>query len=261
MDGRALMTFGLMAACSVSTTSVEPGPGSRAAEPLLVLAAADLQFALSEVIARYEAESGHRPIATFGSTGNLSRQIENGAPADLFFAADESFLLGLERKGLLLEGTRQPYAIGRIVIVASRTAPVQVTTLRDLLQPELRAIAIANPEHAPYGRAAKEALQAAGLWDRVESRLVLGENISHTFQFVQTGNADAGIVALSVALGAPGTRYNLVDDSLHGPLRQFAAVLKASKQPEAAREFLAYVNGPTGRPIMKKYGFVLPGDL
>ena len=234
--------------------------GGEADEPLVILAASDLQFALTEIVAQYAIETGRRPTVAFGSTGNLSQQIENGAPADLFFAADESFLLGLDRKGLLVENTRQPYGVGRITLTPARALTVEVTSLRDLLRPEVKTVAIANPEHAPYGLAAKQALQAAGAWDAVEPKLVLGENISQTFQFVQTGNADVGIVALSVVLGVPGTQYTLVDDALHQPLRQFAAVLIASKQRAEARAFLDYVNGVRGRPIMKKFGFTLPGE-
>jgi molybdate transport system substrate-binding protein len=231
------------------------------AYPLLVLAAADLQFALQQIADQYERERQRKVTLTFGSTGNLSQQIENGAPADLFFAADESFLAGLERKGLVVEGTRGLYAVGRIVIAPAKTAPFGAKTLQDLLQPEVKKVAIANPEHAPYGAAAKQALRAAQVWERVEPKLVLGENIAQTFQFVQTGNAEAGIVALSVVLGVPGTSYTLIDQALHLPLRQAAGVIATSKQPEVAREFLAFVNGPSGRPIMKQYGFLLPEEL
>ena len=146
------------------------------------------------------------------------------------------------------------------MIAPAKSAVVEPKSLKDLGRPELKKIAIANPEHAPYGRAAKQALQAKGLWNQVESKLVLGENIAQTFQLVQTGNADAGIVALSVALGNPGVSYTLIDEALHAPLLQAASVLKNSRQPEAAQAFLEFVNGPSGRPIMRKYGFVLPGE-
>jgi molybdate transport system substrate-binding protein len=232
-----------------------------AEEPLLVLAAADLQYALPEIAAAYEATSGRKTVLTFGSTGAFSAQIENGAPADVFFAANESFIDALVAKGLLRGETRQLYAVGRIVLTSASSAPVQARTLEDLRRAEIRTVAIANPEHAPYGLAAQQALQAAGLWTAIEPKLVLGENIAQTFQFVQTGNADAGIVALSIVLGVPGTAYTLIDDSLHAPIAQAAAVLTSSKQPETAQAFLAFVNGEPGRPIMKRYGFVLPGEL
>lgn len=230
-------------------------------DPLLILAAADLQYAMAEMVAAYTAETGRKPTVSFGSTGNFTQQIANGAPGDVFFAANESFIDDLEAKELLLGGTRQLYAIGRITVTWASTVPFEAVSVEDLARPELKKIAIANPEHAPYGLAAKQALQSAGLWDLVEPKLVYGENIAQTFQFIQTGNADAGIVALSVVLGLPGTRFSLIDDTLHAPLRQAAAVIRTSRQPEEAQAFLAFVNGPTGREIMKRYGFVLPGEL
>jgi molybdate transport system substrate-binding protein len=256
----ALCAVGLMlVACAVPadgrSTSPEP---VRSAEPLLVLAASDLQFALAEVAERFETEANQPVTFVFGSTGNLAHQIEQGAPADVFFAANESFVDNLERRGHLLEGTRQVYAIGRIVLTRAAGTTIEVTTLEHLLPDEIRTVAIANPEHAPYGMAAKQALETAGLWERVRPKLVLGENISQAFQFVQTGNADAGIVALSVALGVPGTDYALIDAGLHAPLVQAAAVIGRTPQPAAAHEFLVYVNGPVGRPIMERHGFVLP---
>jgi len=189
-----------------SCVGVNSRPAVPANEPLILFAAADLQFALTEIATDFAAQGHATPSISFGSTGTFTQQIENGAPADVFFAADESYLAALEAKGLVLGGTRQPYAVGRIVLVERSGLP-PVTALSDLARPEIRKVAIANPEHAPYGRAAREALLRSGAWPSVEPKLVLGENISQTFQFVQTGNADAGIVALSLALGVPGTRY------------------------------------------------------
>jgi molybdate transport system substrate-binding protein len=249
-----------------SSSPATPSPGATAsrrassAEPLLVLAASDLQYAMEEVAAAYEAAGNRKPTLTFGSTGNFTAQIENGAPADLFFAADEGFIDRLLAKELILDDTRQLYATGRIVVTSARSAPLPAQTLQDLTRPELKVIAIANPEHAPYGRAAQQALQSSGVWPSVEPKLVLGENISETFQLIQTGNADAGIVALSIAMGVPDSSYALVDEALHLPLRQAVGVLKGSRQPDAARAFVAFVNGEQGRPIMRKYGFVLPGE-
>ena len=245
----------LVASC-VGANNVPAVPAS---EPLIVFAAADLQFALTEIATDFAAQGHATPSISFGSTGTFTQQIENGAPADVFFAADESYLAALAAKGLVLGGTRQPYAVGRIVLVERSGLP-PVTALSDLAQPQIRKVAIANPEHAPYGRAAREALLRSGAWPSVEPKLVLGENISQTFQFVQTGNADAGIVALSLALGVPGTRYTLISASLHDPIVQAAAVLARTRQPALARAFLAYLNGPDGRRIMKKYGFTLPEE-
>ncbi|HEY3118245.1 MAG TPA: molybdate ABC transporter substrate-binding protein [Chloroflexota bacterium] len=238
-----------------------PSPGTaNPGQPLIALAASDLQFALPEIVASYERETGRKVTVSFGSTGNLSQQIANGAPADVFFTADASFLADLEAQGLLVPGSSQSYAVGRLVLVSAPAAPVQLTTLEDLTRPEVRSIAVANPEHAPYGRAAQQALKSAGLWDILQPKLVLAEDISQTAQYVRSGNADAGLVALSVILGAPGTPYAIVDPSLYPPLRQVAAVLTASNEVAAARDFLNYVDGPSGRPTMIKYGFVLPGE-
>jgi len=159
----------------------------------------------------------------------------------------------------VLAGTRQLYAIGRVVLVERAGLP-PITSLADLSRADVRRIAIANPDHAPYGRAARDALMRVGLWSSLQPKLVLGENISQTFQFVATGNADAGIVALSLAIGAPGTRHTIIDPALHDPIAQSAGVLARTHQPMAAREFIAFVNGPLGRPIMKNYGFTLPGE-
>jgi molybdate transport system substrate-binding protein len=250
----------LLAGCgrSAPAASTDASP-SRDGE-LIVFAASDLQLALGDVATAFAAAGHPKPAISFGSTGTLSQQLENGAPADVFFAADESYLAGLERKGLVAVGTRQVYAIGRIALV-ERAGVTPVTTLADLQRPEVRRIAIANPEHAPYGRAAREALTRAGLWSALGPKLVLGENVSQALQFVHTGNADAGIVALTLALGAPGTRYSTIDATLHDPITQAAAVMARTRRPTAAREFVAFVSGPIARPIMKKYGFALPGEV
>jgi molybdate transport system substrate-binding protein len=255
----------VLVAAIVSVTCVPAAPGavvpstSPAREELIVFAASDLQFALAEVSDAFAVAGRPKPTLSFGSTGTLSQQIENGAPADVFFAADEAYVIGLEQKGLLLAGTRQLYAIGRIVLV-ERAGLSPVTVLADLVRSDVGRVAIANPDHAPYGRAARDAMMRVGLWPALQPRLVLGENVSQTFQFVRTGNADAGVVALSLAIGTPGTRYSLIDVALHDPIAQAAGVLARSRQSAAAREFLAFVNGPSGRPIMRKYGFTLPGE-
>ena len=246
-------------------SDVAPSPAtvagdSPAAEPLVVLAASDLQFALPDIAARYQEATGRRVTVALGSTGTFATQIENGAPADLFFAADRSFVDRLERRGLIVEGSRRIYAIGRLAIAPAPNAAFPPSSIEDLARPELKKIAIANPEHAPYGRAARQAIDARGLGSQLEPKLVLAENIAQAFQFVQTGNADAGIVALSVVLGVPGAPYTLIDPSLHGPLTQEAAVVKGSRQPAAAEDFLAFVTGPTGRPILERYGFGLPDE-
>jgi molybdate transport system substrate-binding protein len=151
------------------------------------------------------------------------------------------------------------YARGRIVLAVNRASGLYVTTLQDLLSEEITHIAIANPEHAPYGLAAQEALQSAGVWEQIQPRLVYGENVRQALQYIQSGDAEAGIVSLSVA-NVPEITWLLIEDSLHTPLDQALAVVSSSLHKDLALAFAAFINGPQGRPIMQKYGFILPGE-
>jgi len=238
--------------------------GPAAAQPgqpmLAVYAAADLVFAFKEIVPLFEKSTGVKVTLVLGSTGNLATQIAHGAPADVFFAADHSFVDGLSARDAVIPGTQSLYAQGRIVLAVSKKAGVAVRDLRDLVSAEVRRIAIANPAHAPYGRAARQALEARGLWERVQPKLVYGENIRQTLQFVQTGAVEAGIVALSV-VDVPEVVAVPVDPKLYRPLNQMAAVVKRSARPELALAFIQFLNGAEGRPIMKRYGFLLPGEF
>jgi molybdate transport system substrate-binding protein len=235
---------------------------ARAADPppLTVFAAADLAFAFKDLAPRFEQAAGTRVTLVFGSTGNFAHQLRQGAPADVFFAADESFVTALVAEGALLAETRTLYAQGRIVLATVKAFGPKLTELRGLLDPKVRRVAIANPAHAPYGRAAEAALRKAGVWEAVRGKLVYGENIRHTLQFLQTGAVDAGIVARSVA-SVPEIDWVPIDPSLHAPLNQAAAVVRRSPRPELGLAFIQFVNGPEGRPIMKRYGFMLPGEF
>lgn len=246
-----------LASCQADSSS---GTGKAAVESITVGAAADLRFAFAEIAELFQNETGRKVVFNFSSTGVLATQIENGAPIDVFAAANVQFVDDLRAKGKIMSDSQQLYAVGRIVLASNKKSVVTVRVLNDLARPEVRRIAIANPEHAPYGAAAKQALEASGLWERVKPKLVYGENISQAMQYVQTGNAEAGIIALSVA-NMPEIDYVLVDDSLHQPLKQALAVVSSTKQEKASREFIAFINGPQGRPIMKKYGYLLPGEL
>lgn len=234
---------------------------AHAVEPpaLTVFAAADLAFALKEIAARFEKATGTKVVLVLGSTGNLAKQIEHGAPADLFFAANESFVDSLVTRGAVIRETRAMYAQGRIVLAVPKGGGA-VPPLRMLREPRFKRIGIANPAHAPYGTAAAEALRAVGIWDDVRARLVYGENIRQTLQFLQAGAVDAAIVALSVA-AVPEIEWAAIDPALHRPLDQVAAVVRRSPRPELALGFLQFVNGVEGRPIMKRYGFLLPGEF
>ena len=244
---------------------IAPGVRSAQGNPVVeVAAAADTRFALDELAAQFMRREGVQVQVTYGSSGQLAAQIEQGAPFDLFFSADEPLIRHLGAQGLIVEQTEQIYAIGRIVLWVPRDSPIDPQQgLRILTNDRIRFIAIANPDHAPYGRAAAQALRASGLWDQVHAKLVLGENISQTLQFARTGNADVGIIALSLAIAPPVQhtgRYGLIPSSLHDPIRQAAGVIARSPRPEQAKAFLAFVTGPEGRHVLRQYGFVLPGE-
>lgn len=257
---------GLLSLLAINLTACGAGQPASARfstssnDALLVAAASDLQFAFTEIGALFEQERGHKVIFSFGSTGNLTTQIENGAPFDIMAAANEAFIEHLREKDLIIPDTQQLYAQGRIVLAVNRESGLRATTLADLLDPAITRVAIANPEHAPYGRAAMEALQSAGIWAEIQPKVVLGENVRQALQFIQTGDAPAGIVALSIA-EAPEISYVPLEANLHQPLNQALAVINRTPREAIARDFIEFVNGPTGRPLMKKYGFLLPGEF
>jgi molybdate transport system substrate-binding protein len=227
-----------------------------------IAAAADLQFAIGELSETFEKQTGTKVNATYGSSGNFFSQIQNGAPFDLFFSADIEYPRRLEVAGLAEPGSLYEYAVGRVVIWTPPNAKVDVTkhgwkTLQDA---SVEKFAIANPDHAPYGHAAVAALQKAGIYESVKNKLVYGENISQAAQFAQSGNAQAGIVALSLAVSPAmrnGKRWEIPAD-MHPALEQGVIVLKGATNKEAARAFLEYVKSTAGRAILAKYGFAFP---
>lgn len=239
--------------------------GSRAEEPPLVAAASDLQFALAEAAAAFEKETGLAVRLAFGSSGNFVRQIHQGAPFQLFLSADEDYVLQLAEAGLTRdEGVL--YALGRIVIIAPPGSAVVPDAGLDglraaLAQGRVTKFAIANPEHAPYGRRAEEALRHAGLWDEIKDRLVLGENVSQAAQFALSGSTAGGIVAYSLALSpkiAGKARFALIPQDRHAPLSQRMVLLKDAG--DTALRFYSYLQQPSARAILKRYGFALPGE-
>jgi len=255
------MVAGLLAAWSLSFPSPPPTTSVAAPAPvtLTVSAAADLSYAFPEIGHRWEQETGHKVVFNFGSTGQLAQQIERGAPVDVFAAANQSFIEQLDQAGLVFSDTKAVYGVGRLTLWQRQGSPVVIHDLKDLLKPEVRRVAIANPDHAPYGTAAREALQAAGLWEALQPKLVLGENVKQTQQYAETGNVEVALVALSISVDKPG-QWTLVPEALHKPLEQMLVVPKNAPHPEAARHFAAFVNSEQGRPIMRKYGFMLPGE-
>ena len=237
-------------------------PGSSATGELTVAAASDLNFAFKDLVAAYEKKTGRHVRLSLGSSGNFFSQIENGAPFDLYFSADIRYPQKLEEAGHAIPGSLYKYAVGRIVLWVPKHSSVAVEQgLAALKDPAVRKIAIANPKHAPYGRAAVSALEHHKLYDGLKDRLVLGENISQAAQFIESGACDAGIIALSLALAptmkAAGKYYEIPTDA-HPPLEQGAVILKKSSNQAHARDFLDFVKGPEGREIMQRYGFMLP---
>jgi len=245
----------------LATLVVLAGCGKQEAsssDPIKVGAASDLQFAFKEVGAAFQAKTGKKITFTFGSTGQLAKQIAEGAPYDVFAAANVSFVDEVVKEGACDGATKAMYARGRIVVWTKKGA--KVTALTDLTDARFVKIAIANPEHAPYGKAAKQALEAAGIWETVKPKIVYGENISQTLQFAQSGNVEAAIAALSLAKANEDGAYMLVDDKLHKPIDQALVVCKRGVNQAVAKEFAAFVNSAEGRAIMKKFGFLLPGE-
>jgi molybdate transport system substrate-binding protein len=235
------------------------------AQEIRVAAAADLQFALDELSAQYEKQTGRKINVSYGSSGNFFAQIQNGAPFDLLLSADIDYPRRLEAAGLAEPGTLYEYAVGRIVIWMSADARVDVAKLRwkALLEPGVEKIAIANPEHAPYGRSAVAALRNAGVYEQVRAKLVYGENIAQAAQFVASGSAQAGILALSLAVSPPmrdGKRWE-IPANMHPPIEQGAVILKSAKDKEGARAFLAFFKSDAARKILESYGFVLPPSV
>jgi molybdate transport system substrate-binding protein len=245
--------------CAALLTSCHGRNDGKPGATITVSAAADLTSAFEELGKLFEKETGVKATFNFGSTGQLTQQIESGAPVDLFAAANVSFIEELEKKNLILPDTKALYAQGRITIWTRSDSPLRIERVEDLAGPGVRKIAIANPEHAPYGVAAREALQSAGVWQAVQPKLVFGENVAQTLQYAETGNVDAAIVALSISIGSGG-RWTLVPQDLHRPLNQALAVIKGTRHEAEARRFAAFINSPSGRSVMRKYGFVLPGE-
>jgi len=231
------------------------------AQDLSVAAAADLQFAFKDVAARFEKETRHRVQVTYGSSGNFFAQIENGAPFDLFFSADSGYPQKLEDAGLTEPGSFYPYAVGKIVLWAPKISPLDLTQgLKVLLDPGVKKIAIANPEHAPYGRAAVSAIKHENLYDQISGKFVMGENISQTATFVTAGSADIGIIALSLALSPAmqnDGKYWAIPDDEYPTIEQAAVILKSSKQKESAKQFLQFMKSSSVQEIMHQYGFAM----
>lgn len=253
MLGRVFAACGLL----LLTGSLPPAGGADRQEGLVVFAAADLQPAFTELGVLYEQVTGEPVVFSYGASGSLAEQIEHGAPADLFCSADESYVRALAGRGILDRTTVRVYAEGRLVLAALRGSGVPLDSLGDLLRPEIHRVAMANPEHAPYGRAARQALVSSGIWEALAPRIVLGENVRQAAQYLLTGAVEAALLSRSLALDT-ALVATPVDPSLHRPILQAGAVVRTSSRASSARRFLDFVTGDVGWPVMARHGFVLP---
>lgn len=241
-----------------------PAQAQSDAEPVIA-AASDLQFALVEVADAFRKVAGKSVKLTFGSSGNFARQIRQNAPFQVFFSANEDFVKDLAKDGFMRDAG-ELYAVGRIVLIVPKGSPLKPDgRLADLkaalADGRLKKFAIANPEHAPYGARAEEALKLAGIWDAIKDKLVLGENVSQAAQFAMSGNTQGGIIAYSLALSpkiaALGT-YELIPADMHKPLRQSMGLVKTAGA--TAEAFYTFAKSQEARAIFRQYGFVLPGE-
>ena len=244
---------------------VAPAGSAQAQNLPIIAAAADLKFALTDIAAKFKTDTGKEVALTFGSSGNFLRQIQQGAPFELFMSADEGFVFQLADGGTTADRGAL-YAEGRIVLFAPKGSALkpdaQFSDLRAAIADgRIQRFAIANPEHAPYGRAAEQALKGQGLWDALQPKLVLGENVSQAAQFATSGSSQGGIFAYSLAvapeIGSLGS-YVLVPSDWHAPLRQRMVLMQNAS--ETSKAFYRYLQTPSARTIFRKYGFVLPGE-
>lgn len=228
--------------------------------PIRVAAAADLTDAFEELGRAFERKTGRDIVFSFGSTGLLAKQIREGAPFDVFAAANASFVDEVVAAGVCDGSTKAPYARGRIVVWTQRGKASPPATVQDLADPRFTRIAIANPEHAPYGQAAKQALESLRIHDRVAPRLVLAENVRQTLQFGETGNVDAAIVALALVINDRQNPWILIDETAHRPIDQTLVVCTQGSDREGGASFAEFINTESGRRVMRRFGFLLPGE-
>lgn len=260
---RRSVLFGLLAFCAlVAPASVaQTAPSSRAVDKIVVAGASDLRPAFEEIGRQFTARTGVKITFTFGSSGLLARQLENGAPFDVFASADVKYVDEVLAAGVGDPKSKATYAFGRLALWVPARTKKRTVTVADLADPSFRRIAIATPAHAPYGVAAVEALKSTKISDLVSERLVYGENVSDAYRIATSGNADAALVSLSLVIAnAAGGRYVVVPADAHQPLEQALVVTAGKKRTPSAKAFVTAVSSPSGRAVMRRYGFLLPGD-
>lgn len=226
-------------------------------EPIIVAAASSFSYALGDVARGFMAKTHKRVRVVYGSSGLIARQIERGAPFDVFISANSGFMEELARARALRPGSLRKFASGVLVIAYKEGEGRGISDIKGLLDKKIKKVAMANPAHAPYGKAAVEALEKAGLFKKVRKKLVYGENVRQALQFIESGNAGAGFVALSIARGK-GIKTIPVDPALYSPIIQTAAVMRSTRHVKEASEFINYLTGPEGLKALEKYGFMRP---
>jgi molybdate transport system substrate-binding protein len=257
----------LVAALACASCRDAPAPSARetdAKQPpavvIQVAAASDLTRAFEQLGRVFESKIGQKVAFTFGASGVLAQQLRAGAPFDMFASANSAFVSDVVTAGVCDRATQALYAHGQLVVWTRRGGVQPAASLADLADPRFRKIAIANPEHAPYGKAAREALQKQGLWAALERRIVYGENNRQAHQFAQSGNAEAALIALSLVIGTSDGAYVPVDESLHAPIDQTLVACQRGKNPDGGRAFASFVHSMEGRALMRRHGFLLPGE-
>jgi molybdate transport system substrate-binding protein len=254
MNVRTRALIAILALAPISAISV--------AQEITLAAAADLQSAMQDITARFQHETGKPVKVIYGSSGNFFQQIQNGAPFDLFFSANLDYPKKLESAGLIEAGSYYRYARGKIVIWVRKDSKIDLSPrLTALLDASVKKIAVANPQHAPYGQAAVAAMQKKGVYEKVKNKFVLGENISQAASFVLSGSADVAVVALSLALSPKmkdNGRYAEIPADEYPPIEQACVILSSSKNKDTARQFLSYIKSPAVADLLVGYGFDVP---
>lgn len=244
-------------ATAATTTEAKGAP----LKELLVAGASDLRPAFEELGRQFTAATGTKVTFSFGSSGQLSQQVINGAPFDVYASADIGYVDDVLKAGIGDRATRATYAFGRLALWVPARTQTRIFNVLDLAERSFGRIAIANPEHAPYGVAAVQALQSARIYDLVSDRLVYGENVSDAYRLATSGNVDAALVSLSLVIANNnGGRFIVVPEDAHKPLQQVLVVIAKGDRAFSAKAFVAMVTGTAGRDVMRKYGFLLPGD-
>ncbi|MDQ1640236.1 MAG: molybdate transport system substrate-binding protein [Pyrinomonadaceae bacterium] len=240
--------------CNYHSATNQPA----APQELVVAAAANLTEAFAEIGPRFTSKTGIRVVFSFGATAELAKQIENGAPFDVFAAADTEHVDLLDQAGVVTPGTRAIYARGRLVLWLPAGSSLKIGRIEDITAKQFDRIAIPKPDVAPYGKAAVESLKQLGIWSQIESRVVYAQNVSQAKQYAATGNAEVAFIPLALVKTGDGT-YLEVNENLHEPINQALAVIKSSAKQDAARQFVSFVLSPEGQQLLKANGYSLPG--